>query len=136
MFIRLKRAFGIFSNLWKTFGAGPKPKTKAEELIEVAWPFESHIFWWMFAERNCKVSVSESYLAQELGLFQKKFQTMQTFHFEVLVRDECIEFFQIYHRTISPILLSYKKNVAQKLLLSCFCFLNSSLLQLWYFLVH
>ena len=66
-----------------------------------------------------------------------KFKTMQSFHFEVLVRDECIEFFQIYHRTVSPILFSCKKRIAKKLLSRCFCFLNCPFFQqrslLWHF---
>ena len=48
MFIRLKRAICIFSNLVKLLELD-ETNAKAEKLVEGAWPLESFIFQWLFA---------------------------------------------------------------------------------------
>ena len=54
----------------------------------------------MAAEGTWKVRVFEIYFALEVALFQKKFQTMKTLHFEVLVQDECL-FCMVFFRFIT-----------------------------------
>ena len=40
---------------------------------------------------------------------------MQTFHFEMLLGNEFVEIFQIYHWAVPSILFFYREEVAQKL---------------------
>ena len=62
-------------------------------------------------ERNCEVSKVISILLRKLFCFRRDFRQCKPWNFEMLVRDGCIEFFQIYHGMVSPILFSHKKRL-------------------------
>ena len=135
MFTHPKRAIEIFSNLVKKFRAGPI--SEEEKLVKVAWPLESHIFWWFFPEKNCEVIVLKSILHRKSFCSRRNFRQCKPFFLKCSKRINVLSFVRFITGRFPPIFLLHKKKVAQKLLLSSFCFRDSFLLkQFWYFLVY